>query len=132
MRVLVQVCDEDRLGDYSQCTYRGKTEPRYCDALIAPNGTFYDVGAGGHNHAAYEHGATTVEQLEAEGWIHFSTGYFFRSPIVNDVDATQAQLDTLFDIVVAMGQGRVAIYAVPEWVQQHQQQINAFIRKGVA
>lgn len=95
-RVLVQKCNDDF------CMYVGKTAAQFVDSLIAPDGTFYEVGACGHDHAAVEHGMISLDKLEAEGWVHLSLEY--RGLIVNrSLDryfkVSTAQLNKLFDVL---------------------------------
>ena len=72
-----------------------KSEPKQNDGWIATDGSFYVCGFGGHDYCAEQLGST-VYRLEEQGWCHISSGvvvnYRFRP--------TQAQLDTLFDIMM--------------------------------
>lgn len=79
-------------------------DAEYCDSWIAPDGRQFYVSSVSHSHVAYEHGLTSDTVLEAEGWMHFSLAW--RMPVANvERDATwrptQAQMDRLFDIMMA-------------------------------
>ena len=107
-----------------------RSEPAYADGFIAPNGTFYRVGSYGHYHAAVEHGMCEIDQLEAEGWVHFSLAYR-DNPIVNkSVRLTQGQRDTLFDMLMAIeGVLDNLDGIVSEWIPVHNAVLKAHIER---
>lgn len=77
------------------------TNPQASDAWIEPDGTFHWVSGWGHNQAAHLLGDETGgRQLESEGWVHLSAGI----PAVQTRKVTQAQVDTLFEVLKAYRQ----------------------------
>jgi len=114
-------CKGDGTNSYYGVTYavgEQAKEPIFADSWISPSGKQYIVGMCGHQHSAQWHSnwvkptdeqriadsslpAWPADAFERNGWIHYGLDY--RSPIVEynyPVTPTQAQLDTLFDILI--------------------------------
>jgi len=78
------------------------SEPMWTDSWISPEGQQYSVECGMHAHVVrchlpMENHNLTIDNLEAMGWLHFSTD--FNDPIANEtIRFTQSQLTTVFSI----------------------------------
>lgn len=68
------------------------------DGWLDPQGKFYACGYAGHHDFALTQGKT-VPQLEQSGWLHISGDYLCN---LNMINPTQAQLDVLFDTLMAL------------------------------
>lgn len=111
----------------------------FADSWISPAGYQYIVGMCGHQHVAQFHSnwEKTEERdyagdaFEKNGWVHFGLDY--DCPVVeynNKVQPTQAQLDTLFDILMdakantdlTFGRAADQVKELERWFNNHQAQ----------
>lgn len=117
-------------------------EPFYTEALVRPDGKFFRVELCHHEHAAWKHGNTTVDILEAEGWLHLSTDYIgYVANQFGQVEykvATQSQIDVLFtillDIEAEIAKRKDAGYEFRfmRMMDNHRKSIKSLIEKGSA
>lgn len=75
------------------------SEVKAAEAWVAPDGRFHPVLICGHYDAAIKLGdATGGDILELRGWAHISAGTI---QMAASKRLTQAQMDTLFDLLLA-------------------------------
>lgn len=90
-------------------------EPSATSAWIEPNGRFHFVEDCSHFLTALTLGDETGgRQLERSGWVHFSfTG------VHHNLELTQAQIDTLFDTLMAFENGPIFSQArlTPDYIR---------------
>ena len=72
------------------------TPPVASSAWIEPDGKFHFVPTASHSFVARMLGATDSQELEEQGWVHFSfTGVHHLKPL------SQSQMDSLFDCMMS-------------------------------
>lgn len=79
-----------------------RTEPMASSAWISPRGDFYYVPECNHRFVAEDVLHSSMDALEAEGWLHVSFVYSRVHNIYCDKPATQAQVDAIFDVAMAV------------------------------
>lgn len=91
--------------------HSAKPEPvRASDAWVDPEGNFYPVPYAGHSQFCFEQGVE-MRWLEEDGWVHLSGGRIYNAQREHSPHAaTQAQLDTLFDVAMAYQEASHSYY----------------------
>jgi hypothetical protein len=99
-------------------------EPTTASAWIEPNGTFHFVPECSHFMTALRQlgDETGGEQLEADGWVHFSfTGIHHAKPL------TQKQIDALFDTYMAFENAKVRVYRHQQYIDNLRLELKALL-----